>query len=384
MENVRSVLQIGNRWFPELPTGLERYYYDLVRHLPAAGFEVLGLVLGKAAPVSGPGLEVRAYATPMDSIPKRLYALRRWTHDCVRTRCFSLLACHYAPYGLPISDIMSALPTIFHFHGPWAAEGQVERNSCLTWLAKRAIEDVLYKRPAGFVVLSRAFGEILHRTYGIPNDRIFKVPGGVDMVRFNSNLDRVSARNQLGLAIDRPIVLTIRRLVRRMGIENLIEAMTEVAPRVPDALLIIGGDGALRAEIELRIQERGLDNRVQLLGKVPDEHLPLLYRAADISIVPSTALEGFGLTTIESLACGTPVLVTPVGGLPEAVGDLSTDLILPGQEPHILAEGIIAFFKGNLHWPDAAACTSYARQYFDWPVVAKGVADAYSAVLARV
>lgn len=74
-----TVLQIGARWFPEVRTGLERYYYDLVRHLPAAGFDVRGLVLASAEPAGEPGLDIGAYARPGGPMPKRLLSLRSAT-----------------------------------------------------------------------------------------------------------------------------------------------------------------------------------------------------------------------------------------------------------------------------------------------------------------
>jgi glycosyltransferase involved in cell wall biosynthesis len=271
---------------------------------------------------------------------------------------------------------------VFHFHGPWAAEGRAERNSLPAWLAKRCIEQILYQRPASFVVLSCAFRDVLIRTYRVPADRIFVVPGGVDITRFRSDLDKTASRRALGLTTDRPIVLTIRRLVRRMGLENLITGIAEVARKIPDILLIIGGSGPLQSELEQRIKEQDLTKRIKLLGNVPDADLSLLYRAADISIVPSLSLEGFGLTALEALACGTPVLVTPVGGLPEVVADLSPSLVLSGCEPGILAEGLIAFFSGTLNVPDAGACADYVRQRFDWPIIARQLAGIYTTILA--
>jgi glycosyltransferase involved in cell wall biosynthesis len=377
-----SVLQIGARWFPEFRTGLERYYYDLVHHLPSTGIEIRGLVLAASPPNGAPGLDIKAYARPDAFLANRVRALRRATQASLRLQRPSLLACHYPLYGFPISDIMKDIPTVFHFHGPWAAEGQLERNSLAAWVTKRCIEQFLYRRPACFVVLSKAFREVLIRTYGVPADRIAVIPGGVDITRFENDLDRTESRHALGLATGRPLVLTIRRLVRRMGLENLIDGIAEASKKFPDILLVIGGTGPLQSELEQRIGELNLVKNIQLLGNIQDAHLPLLYRAADVSIVPSLALEGFGLTTVESLACGTPVLVTPVGGLPEAVADLAPSLVLRGSEPRMLADGLIDFFSGALAAPDAGACAAYARQHFDWPIIARQVANLYRRILA--
>ncbi len=88
------------------------------------------------------------------------------------------------------------------------------------------------------------------------------------------------------------------------------------------------GRGPLEHELRAQATASGLGERILFTGFVPDDDLPKIYAAADFSIVPSEALEGFGLTTLESLACGTPVLVTPVGGLPETVASFDRSLIL--------------------------------------------------------
>lgn len=380
---VPAVLQIGARWFPEVHAGLERYYYDLVRHLPAAGFNVHGLVLARSAPGLAPGLDIKAYAEPGAFIGERIWTLRLAARASLRSCRISLIGCHYPPYGLPISDMMAKIPTVFHFHGPWSAEARAEGSSLPVRWTKRCIEHILYRRPAAFVVLSQAFGEALARTYFVPEKRIFVIPGGVDVARFETDLDRKAARLALGLDGSRPIAVTVRRLVRRVGVEGLIDGMAEVAKKIPDILLIIGGSGPLEREIRERIEQRGLAKNVTLIGNISDDILPLLYRAADVSIVPSIALEGFGLTTVESLACGTPVLVTPVGGLPEVVSGLARDLVLSGKEPGELAEGLVMFFKGRLRVPDAGACAAYVNEHFSWPMIARKVADLYSKTLAN-
>jgi glycogen(starch) synthase len=383
MNGAPVVLQIGNRWFPEAPGGLERYHYDLTRHLPAAGFDVLSLAVAQTDDHLGPGSEMIAYASPSTFIVHRLSALRRAVRECLATRDVALIACHYPLYCFPVYDLMRTLPTVMHFHGPWAAEGRIEGNSLPTWLSKRCIEQMVYQRSAGFVVLSAAFREILCKTYGVGAERISVIPGGVDVTHFDGPGDRLSARLKLGWEPNDPIAVSLRRLNRRMGIENLIDAMQKVVAAVPRARLFIGGSGPLQGAFEERIEGRGLSDHVRLLGRIPDEQLPMFYRAADVSIMPSVALEGFGLAAAESLACGTPVVVTPIGGLPEVVADLSPDLVLKHTEPETLADGLIRAFSGDLHLPDPAACADYARNRFAWPIITRQVAAFYRRTLER-
>src|SRR4029077_10786197 len=130
-------------------------------------------------------------------------------------------------------------------------------------------------------------------------------------------------------------------------------------------------------ELARLVEQKNLKDHVKLAGFVPDADLPPAYRAADLSVVPSISLEGFGLIVLESLAAGTPVLVTPVGGLPEVVSGLSKDLVLDGSSAAQLAEGIVARLRYPDSLPSDTACQAYAKENFDWPVIAKRVLDVY-------
>jgi glycosyltransferase involved in cell wall biosynthesis len=146
---------------------------------------------------------------------------------------------------------------------------------------------------------------------------------------------------------------------------------------------MIAGTGWMAPQLKQQIEAAGLENHVRLLGFVPDADLPLSYRAADLTVVPTVALEGFGLTTIESMAAGTPPIVTPVGGSPEVVGGLSPDLIVPDWTPAALAAAITAAFRGDLKLPSATQCQAYARENFDWHTIAAKVRAVYDeAILA--
>jgi glycosyltransferase involved in cell wall biosynthesis len=166
-----------------------------------------------------------------------------------------------------------------------------------------------------------------------------------------------------------------------MGLEDLVAAADIIRSRLPDVLVLIGGAGRLMSELHAAIHSRGLAHQVRLLGRIADEQLPLAYQAADLTVVPSVALEGFGLVVPESLAAGTPVLVTPVGGLPEAVEDLSPQLVLRQHGASGLADGILRALDGTLRLPSADECRAFARSRYDWGAAAEGVARVYRQVL---
>jgi len=166
-----------------------------------------------------------------------------------------------------------------------------------------------------------------------------------------------------------------------MGLSNLVAAMEEVSRQHPEALLLIAGKGPLRDELSTLIQSKNLEQNVRLLGFVPEEDLPFAYRAADVSIVPTIEHEGFGLITIESLAAGTPVFTTPVGGLPETVSDLSDELILPDASTSALQDALLSVLDGTVSLPDPDICQRYAQSRFDWSVIARQVRSVYEEVV---
>jgi glycosyltransferase involved in cell wall biosynthesis len=371
-------LQLGLRWFPEFPGGLHRLYYEMVRHLPSSEVAVRGLVTGSSQVAQDSSGIVRAFAEPDAPLSTRCFALRRELRLMLSEQPLDLVAAHFALYTFPVLDMLRSQPLVFHFHGPWALEAQVEGDKALKVRAKAALERAVYRRAVRCIVLSSSFRDVLNRYYGVPMERIRLVPGGVDVERWRTALSQKEARERLGWLHDRPVVFTARRLARRMGLENLVSAISEVRRRVPEILLLIAGRGALSGELEAQIRSLDLQNSVKLLGFLPDEDLPLAYRAADLSVLPTVALEGFGMVAVESLAAGTPILVTPVGGLPEVVSDLSGDLVLPGSGIRDLAEGLEAALKGELALPDTEACQNYARARYDWPVVATRIRNVYT------
>jgi glycosyltransferase involved in cell wall biosynthesis len=239
------------------------------------------------------------------------------------------------------------------------------------------VESAVYRRASRAIVLSGAFRDVLARSYRVPEHRIHVDPGGVDVDRFAIATSRAECRRALGWPQGRPIVLCVRRLVRRVGVDTLVEAAAALRARVPEALVLIAGRGPLKKELEARIVARGLANHVRLLGFVADDALPMAYRAADLTVVPTVALEGFGLVTVESLAAGTPCVVTPVGGLTDVVAPFAPQLVSRSAGAADVADVLARALLGELALPSAAHCASYAREGFDWPVVATRVRRVY-------
>jgi glycosyltransferase involved in cell wall biosynthesis len=377
-----SVLQIGGGWFPECHGGLENVFYQLSNHLPQVGIAVRGLVVGSDAVASQSDGRTEAFAAASAPLPVRLWKAHKAIARHVALHPPDVVAAHFALFALPVLDKLASRPLVVHFHGPWAAESVAEGANWPSVQIKSAVERLVYRRADVFVVLSRAFGDLLARVYGVPPERVRVIPGGVDCARFDVPGSRHEARRRLGWQTARTTVLAVRRLVRRMGLAELIASIVEVRRCVPDLRLVIAGKGEEAQNLRRLIDRLDLTGSVDLIGFVPDHMLPWAYRAADLSVVPSTSLEGFGLITAESLAAGTPVMVTPVGGLPESVKALSPALVFSGHSPHALAQGLKDALTGRLPLPTSEQCRAYARRHFDWPVIAARTREVYLDALA--
>ena len=265
------------------------------------------------------------------------------------------------------------VPVTLTFHGPWALESMQEGNSRISVFLKYWLERRVYQRCDRFIVLSNAFGIILHDNYRVPWEKIHVIPGGVDIRRFQLNLSRQEARAKMNWSQDRFIVFTPRRLVHRMGLDKLLMALAELKHTYPDIWLVIAGKGPLMAELEQQTKELELQTHVQFLGFLPDEELPIAYQAADLTMIPSQALEGFGLVLLESLACGTPAICTPVGGMPEVIEPFAPECVTDSIDANSIREKLESFLKGDLCLPSRTDCREYAETNYSWLNIAQRV-----------
>ncbi len=371
-----STLQIGMTAASSHMSGTDRYFLALLRSLPARGVTVRGLLLGDPADVE-PVAGVEGFAQTNAGRLRRWLGIRRSVGRLVGGS--DIVVSHGVPHIFPAMDLVGSRPLVVHFHGDWAGEARISGRHPATVHIRDLQQRAVFAHADRFIVLSRAFGAALAGDFGVSPEMIDVIPGGVDLNLFDADESQHEARAACGLP-DRPIVLCVSRLVAAKGLSALISAMTFVRRQHPNAFLAIVGGGPLAAELQRQIDRSGLHDSVQILGHV-GAGLPLFYRAANVTIVPSDVAEGFGLVVVESLAMGTPVLVTPVGGLPEVISDLDRRLVLDGPAEKDLAAGLCRALSNPAELPHGNACRIYAKR-FAWPNIAGRVAAAYRHVRA--
>lgn len=241
----------------------------------------------------------------------------------------------------------------------------------LNIIVRKFIEKQVLKKSDKIIVLSRYTQDKLKQVYGIQRRNISIISGGSDTDRFTPALDKRSIRSSLNLPLDDTLLFTVRNLVPRMGLETLLLAFAKVLKRADGIKLIIGGEGSLKESLCALAKKLGINEQVSFTGYIPDKILPDYYRMADLFILPTKELEGFGLVTVEALASGVPVVGTPVGGTKEILGGFDQGFLFKDSTPDAMAQLIqdkVRTIQENpLRWREISlACRKYAERNYSW------------------
>ncbi|NHN29931.1 glycosyltransferase family 4 protein [Paenibacillus agricola] len=385
--NKLRILSTGMGWPSSQAGGLNTYFKNIcenlsVRHTHQA------LVCSKEKPMVKQGLLVTNIADPDMKLGKRRNLFRTHAAKLMDEQEFDIVYSHFAPYGVGVAEEARRrnIPVIMAFHGPWSEEIRVEGRGITqrikAWIAK-SMEMKAYRLADAFIVLSETFRDVLHHQYGIPLERIFIIAGAADIRRFQPTINQMVVRRSLGLDEDCTMVLTVRRLVNRMGLLQLLDAWREVVLQAPGAVLLIGGKGPLKEQLERRITEYGLEGKVRLLGYISDSELPLYYQAADMFVVPTQSLEGFGLITVEAMASGLPVAATPVGGSREILERFHPEMLFRSERSSDIAAGLIHLLKHKQQWPTSEQCRNHILENYTWEQVASQVEALFEGVIDK-
>lgn len=249
---------------------------------------------------------------------------------------------------------------------------------------RRRIAQALLKRAAVVVANSR-FTAALARDVLEEHDlaalarEISVVPLGADPRHFRPAVDPAPLRARLALPAGEWI-LTVARLQRAKGIDTVIQCLPALRRSVPDLQYVIAGAGPHRAEFEQLAAGLGVRDAVHFVGPVSLDDLPALYNAATLYVGPSRPAgdltEGFGLSFVEAAACGLAVVAGRVGGVPEAVRDGTTGILVESEDSGAVAGAIAALLANpELRRQYGAAGRHAVETYFNWDRVARDLQE---------
>ena len=171
-----------------------------------------------------------------------------------------------------------------------------------------------------------------------------------------------------------------------MGLENLILAAGQIVRRCPnlDFLMVMGGKGSMEKKLNALIEQNHLEDKVRLIGMIPRDTLPSYYRAADVFVLPTLSIEGFGLVTIEALATGVPVLGTPVGGTIEILKSVDESLLFPGTTVEAISLRIEKYLKNPKPFEALRSrCQERAVAHYSWDRVVDLIDEEFNLILGK-
>lgn len=370
------VLVATDQWFPDVLGGVARVATETSRRLAARGHDVSVVAprhVGADAEERDGSLLLRR-VLQRGRLPQTLTDITGTARAARRsTGPLDVLVAHTSTTALGLSLAHRTIPLVYVFHADAAEESRwlVPRQTSLRRRTTgRALTGSLeligrtaLRRAQVLVVLSEYSRGLLSRIDDELASAAVRLPCGVDTERFAPD-DRDRARAELGIPPETRLVFTVRRLVPRMGLSELLDAAALLSD-VDSLLVAVAGGGELEHDLRTRSRRLGLDGRVRFLGRVSETDLPLWYRAANLFVLPTLAHEGFGLVTAEALASGTPVVGTPVGATPELLSPLEPALVADDVTPAALADAVrrglrldSSEFRSKVH--------AYATERFSW------------------
>ncbi len=385
--------------------GQNVYVAQIAKHLAARGYEVdvftrrySELLPEVAEWVSGVRI-IHVPAGPAQEVRKEdlLPLMGDFTNYVLRfckkqRKPYDLIHANFWMSGLVATEIKKTLsiPFVITFH----ALGRVRRlhqgEADEFPEARFEIEDRVVAEADHIIAECPQDEEDLIRLYNADPARVTIIPCGFDQSEFWP-ISKPLARIALGLDPDEKIILQLGRMVRRKGVDNVIQAFGRLVKehQVSARLLIVGGETDepnSRATPELgRLQAlaeaEGIAEKVTFVGRRGREALKYYYSAADI-FVSTPWYEPFGITPLESMACGTPVVGANVGGIKFTVRDGETGYLVPANDPDALAERLAHLYKHpKLLSVFRKQAIRRANDLFTWRRVADAVAALYEEVL---
>lgn len=333
------------------------------------GFEVVHVPAGPAEPVA------------KDALLPHMKEFSRWLVDRWRVGDWvpEVVHAHFWMSGLAAitAGRRTGVPIVQTYH----ALGTVKRRH-------QGAQDTSPARRLGYErALGRAVDRVIAQSQdevrelvqmGVPRSRMTVIPSGVNLSTF-APLGPAAERDRT-----RPRLLTVGRLVERKGFQEVIRAM----PLVPDAeCVVVGGPpiGLLDADphacrLQALAESSGVADRVRLVGAVPREEMGRWYRSADV-LVAAPWYEPFGLTPLEAMACGVPVIGTAVGGITDTVVDGLTGDLVPPRDPRALGTTVRRLLGDRIRrFAYATAALDRARQCYSWSATAERLVEVYSSV----
>ena len=248
---------------------------------------------------------------------------------------------------------------------------------------REAVEREAMLNAHRIVAFSNHERDAMARLYGADPGRVTLAPCGVDLAKFRP-MDQGEVRRKLGLNGEK-VLLYVGRVEPLKGLDLLVEAAAQIESDEDNIrMMVVGGGGPGEPEMD-RVrrlaEERQVDGLIDFVGRVDHDELPLYYNAADVCVVPSY-YESFGLVALESMACGTPVVASRVGGLPTIVQHGHTGYLKSWRCPEAFANSVEMIISSAGLQESLGAAARRRAELMGWSSVASMISEEYRTLIA--
>ena len=248
---------------------------------------------------------------------------------------------------------------------------------------REAVEREAMLNAERIVAFSNHEKDAMARLYGADPARVTLAPCGVDLTKFRP-MDQKEVRRQLGLNGEK-VLLYVGRVEPLKGLDLLVETAAQLEADEADIrMMVVGGaPGEPETDRMKRLaKERRVDGLIDFVGRVDHDELPLYYNAADVCVVPSY-YESFGLVALESMACGTPVVASRVGGLPTIVHHGHTGYLKPWRCPEAFANSVEMIISSAGLQESLGVAARRRAELMGWANVAAMISDEYRELISE-
>lgn len=378
---MKSILIIGDTIYPDGMGGSHRHMYELCKALRDKSFNVCVITSNKENKKLEyeeiEGIKYFRYERRNNKVlgfldfiigPYKIYKkLLRLNYK------FDVIHGHWplTNYLIFNKEKSNDIKKVYTFHGPVAEEYRYELN-----MNNRIIKNIIIKvvKSIEKSVLEKSNNILVASNY--MKNKIYdnhSIDSNVDIIAVPTNTDKFkpkfysknNAKKHI-LKDNKIVLLTIRRLQKRMGVDNLIRAFKDVSDKFDNVVLMIGGKGPYKEELEKLVKELNLECKVEFLGFIPEEEISIYYEAADLFIMPSIDLEGFGLSTTEAMAVGTSVVATPIGGNKEILELYNKNFLTKSIHYKDIAKKIIEIIDDKEYFEYEEKCRNFIVDNYSW------------------
>ncbi|CAN5771493.1 glycosyltransferase [soil metagenome] len=360
-------------WHPLVARGgiEDGVHFHFYKYAPVASLNVFGYAAAMKADVS---LKTAAFL----SAPLALAAGWRTARTIARRHGATIMHGHWViPGGVTAAAAAPGRPLVISLHG--SDIYVAERLKPAGMAARAAFQRAAFVTACSADLATRAVA------LGADISRIAVVPYGVDADRFRPDGEAAARlRGQLGFPADVPLIAAAGRLVRKKGLEYLIDALTIV----PRAVLVLAGDGTLAEELRARAASTGIVDRVRFLGGRTQDQVAALFAAADLIAIPSVRddsgnVDGLPNVVMEALASGTALITTAAGGIASVVEHDRTAIVVAERDADALGLAIArALGDPALRKTLGTTARQLVQARFGWQHTAEQFESAYRHALA--